>query len=141
MKCNRCASEKVVKNGSKNGNQYFKCKDCGCQFNESTRVSDSAQRSAVALYCFGLSLRTIGVILGYSNVAILKWVRAFAKLHYNKPIPKGDIVLELDEMWHFLQSKKTNCGFGRHIAAQLDNLLTGNAEVVIPPLLKNCIVG
>lgn len=141
MKCIKCNSEKVVKNGSKNGDQYYKCKDCSCQFNEATRNSESAQRSAVALYCFGLSLRTIGVILGYSNVAVLKWIRTFAQNHYHKPIPKGAIVLELDEMWHFLQSKKTNCGFGRHIAVQLDNLLTGNVEIVIPPLLQNCFVG
>jgi hypothetical protein len=78
-------------------------------------------------------------MLGYSNVAVLKWVRAFAETHYDKPIPKGDIVLELDEMWHFLRLKKTNYGFGKHIAAQLDNLLTGNAEIAIPPLLQNCI--
>jgi len=78
-------------------------------------------------------------MLGYSNVAILNWVRDFAKAHYSKPAPKGEIVLELDEMWHFLQAKKTNCGFGKHIAAQLDSLLTGNAEMVIPKLLQGCI--
>ena len=105
-KCIKCNSQKVVKNGSKNGNRYFKCKECGTQFNEATRNSEVAQRLAVVLYCFGLSLRTIGTILGYSNVAILRWVRNFAEQHYHKPIPKGDIVIELDEMWHFIKQKK-----------------------------------
>jgi len=139
MRCVKCNSEKAVKNGSKNGDRYYKCKECGAQFNESTRNSEAAQRYAVVLYCFGLSLRTIGVMLNYSNVAILNWVREFAKAHYQKPVPKGEIILELDEMWHFLHLKKTNCGFGKHIAAQLDSLLTGNAVIAIPPLLRNCI--
>jgi len=139
MKCNKCDSERVIKNGSKNGNKYYKCKECGVNFCEEVKSSKSIQRQAIVLYCFGLSLRTIGTILGYSNVSILFWVRDFARVHYHKPIPKGDIVLELDEMRHFLNQKKTNCGFGRHIVAQLDSLLTGNAEIVIPPLLENCI--
>ena len=140
MKCYKCKSTKVIKNGSKNGDQYYRCNDCRVQFCDSTRNSEVAQKRAVALYCFGLSLRTIGTMLGYSNVAILKWVRAYAKANYHKPVPKEEIVLELDEMWHFIGSKKTNCGFGRHIVAQLDSLLTGNAEIVIPELLRNCII-
>ena len=124
MRCIKCNSEKLVKNGSKNGNRYYKCKDCGAQFSELTRNSAIAQKRAVVLYCFGLSLRTVGTILGYSNVTILKWVRDFAKAHYYKSVPKGEIVLELGKMWHFLQAKKTNCGFGKHIVAQLDSLLT-----------------
>jgi len=139
MKCTNCNSERVVKNGSKNGNKYLKCKECGTQFSEAVQTSEVAQRCAVVLYCFGLSLRSIGTILDYSNVTILFWIRNFARLHYDKPIPQGDIVLELDEMWHFIEQKKTNCGFGKRIVAQLDSLLTGNAEIVIPPLLKNCI--
>jgi len=94
---------------------------------------------AVVLYCLGLSFKTIGTLLNYSKTSIINWVRDFARKNYAKPIPKGELVLELDEMHHFIRSKKTNCGFGKHIAAQLDSLLTGNAEIVIPPLLKDCI--
>jgi hypothetical protein len=94
------------KNGSKNGNKYYKCKECGAQFCELTRNSATAQRYAIVLYCFGLSFRTIGAMLGYGNVAILKWVRGFAEAHYERPMPKGDIAFELDEMWHFLGLKK-----------------------------------
>jgi hypothetical protein len=68
-------------------------------------------------------------------------VREFAKAHYQKPVPKGEIVLELDEMWHFLHLKKTNCGFGKPIVAQLESLLTGSLEIAIPELLKDCIEG
>ena len=116
------------------------CRECNYQFTSMRITTDEVKLRAVALYCAGLSFRTIGQILGYANTAILYWVREFAELHYNKPIPKGEIVLELDEMWHFIRLKKTNYGFGKHIAAQLDSLLTGNAEIEIPKLLQNCIV-
>jgi len=108
MRCNKCNSERVVKNGTKNGNKYYKCKECGAQFSEAVQSSEPYQRFAVVLYCVGLSLRTIGALLGYSNVAILFWVRNFASTHYDKPIPKGEIVLELDEMRHFIKQKNVD---------------------------------
>lgn len=104
MRCKECGSERFVKNGSKNGNPYYKCKECGKQYSD--KVVDSHLKSmAMALVCAGLSFRTVGTLLGYSNVCILNWVREFAKLNYSKPIPKGDIIIELDEMWHFLHQK------------------------------------
>jgi len=139
-KCSKCGSEKTVKNGLKAGQQTYLCRECGYRFMSERPVSTEKIKSqAVVLYCAGLSFRTIGVLLGYANTMILYWVREFAQVHYNKPVPKGEIVLELDEMWHFLQSKKTNCGFGRHIVAQLENLSTGSVAIEIPPLLKDCI--
>jgi hypothetical protein len=41
------------------------------------------------------------------------------------------VVVELDEMWHYLRSKKTNFGSGRLIVAIPVNSLTGNVGVVI----------
>ena len=125
----------------KAGRQTYLCRECGYRFmSERPKATDKIKRQAVVLYCAGLSLRTIGVLLGFANTMVLIWVREFAKEHYHKPVPKGEIVLELDEMWHFLHQKKTNCGFGKPIVAQLDSLLTGNLEIVIPEPLSGCIV-
>ena len=141
MECTKCNSERVVRNGHRvDGKQSYKCKDCGYRFATQRITTEATKLRAVTLYCAGLSLRTIGVLLGYANTMILIWVREFAKAHYNKPKPKGEIIVELDEMWHFIQSKKTNCGFGKHIVEQLDSLLTGNVEIVIPKLLQGCII-
>ena len=140
MKCKKCGSSQLVKNGNKNGNPYYKCKECGKQFSNSVVDISKLKSNAVVLYCVGLSFRTIGLLLGYTHVCILQWVRELAEQNYSKPIPKGNIIIELDEMWHFLHQKKTNCGFGRHIAAKLDNLLTGNPETEVPKLLKECII-
>jgi transposase len=140
-KCSKCGSERTVKNGMKAGQQTYLCRDCGYRFmSERPKATEKIKRQAVILYCVGLSFRTIGVLLGYANTMILIWVREFAKAHYQKPMPKNEIILELDEMWHFLQSKKTNCGYGKHIVVQLGNLLTGSAEIEIPRLLKDCII-
>ncbi len=38
--------------------------------------------------------------------AVLRWVRNFAERVYEKPEPGEAIIVELDEMWHFLKSKK-----------------------------------
>ena len=76
----------------------------------------------------------------YHHTTVMRWICRFAEEHYHKPLPSGEVILELDEMFHFIGSKKTNYGFGKHIAAQLDNLLTGNAVIEIPQLLKGCII-
>lgn len=142
MKCRACGSDENVKWGHMDGKQRYRCKQCGFQFTRATnRRDERLVRKAVALYCVGLSYRTIGTLLNYHHTTVLHWVVDFAKEHYEKPIPKGELKIELDEMHHFLQSKKTNAGYGKHIAEQLDSLLTGKSEIVILPLFKGCITG
>ena len=139
-KCSKCGSEKTVKNGLKVGQQTYLCRECGYRFMSDRPVAtEKIKMRAVALYCAGLSFRTIGTLMDYANTMILIWVREFAEKHYSKPVPKGEIVLELDEMWHYVRSKKTNYGFGKHIVEQLESLSTGNAAIEIPKLLQGCI--
>ena len=49
-------------------------------------------------------------------------------MHYEKPAPGDAIIVELDEMWHYLGSKKTSYGSGKLIVEKLESLLTGNVE-------------
>ena len=127
MKCKICGSEKIVKDGKRSGEQCYLCKECKHQFlSEFGRHTDHDVNMAVSLYSLGLSFRTIATLFYLNASTILRWIRAYAELHYEKPLPKGEIVVELDEMCHFIKSKKTNCGFGKHIVEQLDNLLIGN---------------
>ena len=130
MKCKQCGSESIVKNGKREGAQCYRCKDCSHQFtSEFGRHTEWEEKMAVSLYAAGLSFRTIAVLFCVHNTTIYRWIRDYAQEHYQKPVPKGEIVVELDEMFHFIKSKKTNVGFGKHIAEQLDNLLTGNVEI------------
>ena len=139
MRCPRCRSDKKCKNGKRNGNQCYKCSECSYQYtrdlNEVTR-RESIKGMAVALYIVGLSMRTIGKLLMVNASTVLDWVRNFAIENYEKPTPKGSVVIELDEMWHFLHSKKTDSGYGRLIVVLQATSLSGNVGIVVPPLLE-----
>jgi hypothetical protein len=62
------------------------------------------------------------------------WIRKFAIKTYEKPTPSGPVIIELDEIWHFIKSKKPSAGYGRLIAELPSNSLTGNAEIVVAKL-------
>ena len=51
MKCKKCESEIIVKNGLRRGKPCFLCKNCGHQFtNENTKYNDFDKYIAVLLY-------------------------------------------------------------------------------------------
>ena len=86
---------------------------------------------AITLYTMGLSFNAIARLFKVSTPAVLQWVRNFAEKTYEKPEPREAVVVELDEMWHYLGLKKTNCGSGRLIVAVPVSSLTGNVGLVI----------
>ena len=136
--CPKCSSDESVKNGLHHGRQRYKCKTCGFQYTRTTPrgrpASDKA--TAVLLYTLGLSLNSIARTLKVSTPAVLRWVRHFAEQTYEKPEPQEAVIVELDEMWHYLGSKKTNSGSGKLIVAIPVNSLTGNVGIVIKPPLE-----
>ena len=137
--CPKCQSIEVVKNGKVQGKQRYKCKSCSLQFTRLTPRGRPAQEKAMAvtLYTLGLSIRAIARLIGVSPTAVLKWIKTFAKTHYEKPAPGDAIIVELDEMWHYLGSKKTSYGSGKLIVEKLDSLLTGNVEEGIRVRYRN----
>jgi len=63
--------------------------------------------NAVLWYLSGVSMNRIAFLLRVSAQAVLTWIRDCAKDYYEKPEPTGrTIVLELDEMWHYLKKKR-----------------------------------
>ena len=139
MKRSKCQSIEVVKNGKVQGKQRYKCKSCSLQFTRLTPRGRPAQEKAMAvtLYTLGLSIRAIARLIGVSPTAVLKWIKTFAKTHYEKPAPGDAIIVELDEMWHYLGSKKTSYGSGKLIVEKLESLLTGNVEEGIRVRYRN----
>ena len=68
---------------------------------------ESTKRLAVLLYLLGLSMRTISKIVKTDLHAVYRWIRDFAEKNYEKPVPQeSGVVVELDEMWHYLEDKK-----------------------------------
>ncbi|MDR2160988.1 MAG: hypothetical protein LBO77_02455, partial [Desulfovibrio sp.] len=124
--CPKCGSTENVKNGRHLGRQRYRCKKCCFQFTRTTPRGRPANEKATAvlLYTLGLSLNCIARMLKVSTPAVLRWVRLFAEKVYEKSEPREAVVVELDEMWHYLRSKKTNFGYGRLIVAIPVNSLT-----------------
>ena len=129
MICKRCQSKRIVKNGFRKGKQCYICRSCQHQFvSEEGRHTPQEEKTAVLLYCLGLSFTAIAQVLFFHPSTILRWVRKYSQENCKKPIPQGEIVIELNEMWHFMHSKKTKYGFGKLTVEQPKSLLTGNLE-------------
>jgi IS1 family transposase len=62
---------------------------------------------AVLLSLRGISRHRIAFLLRVSAQSGLNWLRTLAQEHDEKPEPTGQaIILELDEMWHYLKNKR-----------------------------------
>ena len=60
-----------------------------------------------------MQLFRVRSLLGVSTPSILNWIRAHAATHAPRPHPEpGEdvVVMELDELWHFLQKKEQTLG-------------------------------
>ena len=66
------------------------------------------------LYAMGnMSSGMIARLFGVSEVADFKWIRKEAAA-LPEPVTPADVeIVQLDEMWHFVDGKKTNAGSGR----------------------------
>ena len=115
MKCKRCGCEKITKNGKKDKKQNYLCKNCGHQFiSEFGRHTEQEENLAILLYCMGLSFTAIAQILHYHTSTIMRWIRKYTKSDCKKLEPKGEILIELNELWDFVRSKKINIASGNH---------------------------
>jgi transposase-like protein len=115
MDCPKCGKQANCKDGRVNGRQRYLCKGCNHRYTVTQRSSagDSAvKRQALELYLEGLGFRSIGRTLGFSNVTILNWIRAFGEqlegIKNDSPVR----VVEIDEMHSYVGSKKTIAGYG-----------------------------
>jgi transposase-like protein len=107
--CPQCQSDWLVNNGSVAGQPKKLCKRCGFQFTHTTPRGKplTTKINAVLLYLSGISMHRIAFLLRVSAQSVLNWIRTFAKVHEEKPEPAGKtIVLQLDELWHYLKRKR-----------------------------------
>lgn len=134
--CPECTSKLNVKNGRVREVQRYKCKSCGCNFtieHKGRGKPEEQKRLALHMYLEGMGIRGIGRILKVSNVTVLTWVRSFCEKikDLRKDIkPQCVEVMELDEMWHFIQKKRTNFGSGSLMIGSDNNQLPSSVVVV-----------
>jgi transposase-like protein len=63
------------------------------------------KHAAVSLYSYGLSLNAVADLLGTTAPSVMRWVCNSVDRCCAKPPPGDAVVIERDEMWHFLPRK------------------------------------
>src|SRR3954465_10205692 len=115
LRCKRCASEEHVENGFVKGLQRYRRKGCGLNFTDTPPrgMPPRVKVTAVLLYLSGLSMDRTAKLLGVSTPSVMTWIERFAEAYAQKPEPEGRaVVVELDEVWHFLKKSRTSSGSG-----------------------------
>src|SRR3712207_4892952 len=125
-----------VKNGLMRPKQRYRCKACGLNFTDTPpRGKPLALKvTAVLLYVSGLSMNRTAKLVGVSTPSVMAWIEQFAKAYAQKPAPEGRaVVIELDEMWHYLKKRPTSSGCGKLGIVLQDVSSIGNWAVVTRP--------
>jgi transposase len=136
LRCKGCGGERHVKNGFMRGKQRYRCKGCGLNFTDSPPrgMPLRLKVEAVLLYLSGVSMNRTAKLLGVSTPTVQAWIERFAEVYAQRPEPEGRaVVVELDEMWHYLKKSRTSSGSGRLGIVLRDGSLTGSWAVVTPP--------
>ena len=134
--CKRCGHTRCVKNGTVRPKARFKCKQCGCNFVEGDeRVHEQLvvkKALAVLLYALGkASFGFLGKLFGVSRSLTYRWIREEAATLPDPTVSGAIEELELDEMWHFIQSKKTNGGSSKRWIVGHGELWPGLSVIVM----------
>src|SRR5215212_7586063 len=115
--CKHCGSGSYVRNGMTHGRQRYRCKACGRNFTATPPRGKPPAMKVLAVLLFALGNVSQGMIaklLGVSHVAVYKWIRAAGE---DAPAPApaatpSDGLVQIDEMGHFVNGKKTRFGSG-----------------------------
>ena len=118
ISCKHCSHPSVVKNGHVRGKQRYKCKSCGYNFTlgDARAHPNAAARRAFAILLYGIGKSSYGFItklFGVTPAAVQKWIKKEADLMQEPEISSDIMEIEFDEMWHFIESKKTKNGSSR----------------------------
>ena len=136
MECKNCKSEKVVKSGIVREKQRYQCKECGINFvvgDDRTNEKVAALKAlCVLFYSLGKgSYNMLGKLFKRNRSLIYRWIKE-AGMNMAEPLIDSEITeIEFDEMWHFIQSKKTSFGSSKPLTVVAGELSPGFSVVVI----------
>ena len=136
LACKGCSGTDYTKNGLARGKRRYRCKACGLNFTDTPPrgMPLAVKATAVLLYVSGLSMNRTAKLLGVSTPTVMTWIEQFAKAYAQRPEPEGRaLVVELDEMWHYLKKKPASPGSGRLGIVLQGEWLTGSWAVVTSP--------
>jgi transposase-like protein len=111
--CPHChePSRQVKIGRTKAGSQRYQCQHCQRKYTPVPKAqgyADSLRQQAVRLYVDGMNLRRIARHLGVVHQTVANWVKAYAaSLPDQPPQPDTVTVIEQDELYTFIEAKKT----------------------------------
>ncbi len=143
--CKKCRGQALVKNGHIRGQQRYKCKNYGCSFifGDKRVKPEAAAKRALAVIFYSLekaSYDFIAKLFGVTIAAVLKWIRKEGALIDKPKVSSSIKEMEFDEMWHFISSKKTNCGSSKPWIVLQERLSHGCSVVVALQRSENSMV-
>ena len=120
--CRFCGCQGLWKIGTSTGKQRYKCKNCGksqAEVDDRVKYSDEERRRALVLYLEGCEFRRIARIMKeffgkeYNYQTIVNWVKRAGMKAMNEVQNHGKIdVLEMDELYTYIQKNKEKPGYG-----------------------------
>lgn len=131
MNCKYCSGSNHRKNGYSSGFQRYNCKDCGRNWTirQGKSYSNDTRFKALKLYLEGLGFRSVGRILGVSNVTVLKWIRSMGEKLFEsgalwkKTDLKSVAHIQIDEFWHYVKKNEISYGYGLLYVAKQNKFL------------------
>jgi transposase-like protein len=88
MKCPRCESTQVNKNGHHHDKQNYLCKQCGRQFVEFYGIrgySNDVKEICLRIYASGMGFREIERLTGVNHNTIIHWAREAENISSQEP--------------------------------------------------------
>jgi transposase-like protein len=111
--CPHCQeTRRQVKVGrTKAGSQRYQCQFCRRRYTPQAKEQgypEAVRQQAIRLYVDGMNLRRIARHLGVVHQTVANWVAAqAASLPDTPPQPEEITVIEQDELYTFVEAKKT----------------------------------
>ena len=142
--CKNCKSTVVAKSGWVNGKQLYRCKGCGYHFTEGdARTNEKiVAKKAMCVLLYSLckaSFRMLAKIFDTSPSLTYRWIVEAGCRLPERSVPGNITEMEFDEMWHFVKSKKTNCGSSRRWTVAHGELWLGYSVIVILQPFGDCM--
>ena len=115
--CRHCGSEKIIKTGHRDGQQKWRCKECGKfqgAVDRREKYSQKEREVAVTLYLEGCGFRRIARILSkmfekhFCYQTVILWIKKAAKEleKQGKELKEEIPVLEMDELYTYIKKIK-----------------------------------
>ena len=136
IKCKKCQSICIIKNGKVRQKQRYKCKACSYNFIQGDGRVDpkTAIKRAYVVIMYSLGKSSYGFLaklFKVSKTTIQNWLEYESDILSDPIIDDNIKEIEFDEMWHFIDSKKINVGLSKLLIEPKIRLSDGLQAVVI----------